>query len=98
MGNSVSNDFSNQYQQHIDKSKTDIAIGDVTKDITKVVTKDELKEDKINVPAFQRLFDRAYFSMNTSCLLGYGDIYPISNMAKFISMIQSFITVSIIVF
>ena len=90
--------ISNQYQKHVDKVKDDIAIEDATKNVTKDVTKDELKEEKINIPPFQRLFDRAYFSMNTSCLLGYGDIFPVSNIAKFISMIQSFITVSIIVF
>jgi hypothetical protein len=90
--------ISNQYQKHVDKVKTDIAIEDATKNVTKDVATDELKEEKINVPPFQRLFDRAYFSMNTSCLLGYGDIFPVSNIAKFISMIQSFITVSIIVF
>ena len=95
---SITNTFSNQYQKHVDKAKTDIAIEDATKEGTKDVAAGELKEDKINVPPFQRLFDRAYFSMNTSCLLGYGDIFPVSNIAKFISMIQSFITVSIIVF
>ena len=92
------NSFSNQYQKHVDKVKTDIAIEDVTKDVTKNVTNDDIKEDKINVPPFQRLFDRAYFSMNTSCLLGYGDIFPVSNIAKLFSMMQSFITVAIIVF
>jgi hypothetical protein len=90
--------ISNQYQKHVDKVKTDIAIEDATKNVTKDVATDELKEEKINVPPFQRLFDRAYFSMNTSCLLGYGDIFPVSNIAKLISMIQSFITVAIIVF
>ncbi len=93
----ISNSFSNQFQKHVDKAKTDIAIEDATKDVTNVVAKDELKEENINIPPFQRLFNRAYFSMNTSCLLGYGDIYPISNIAKLISMIQSLITVSIII-
>ncbi len=92
------NSFSNQYQKHIDKAKTDIAMEDATKHVSRDVAVDEIKEDKINVPPFQRLFDRAYFSMNTSCLLGYGDIFPVSNIAKLISMLQSFITVAIIVF
>lgn len=92
------NSFSNQYQKHIDKAKTDVAIEDATKDVSKDVADAEIKEDKINIPPVQRLFDRAYFSMNTSCLLGYGDIFPVSNIAKIISMLQSFITVAIIVF
>jgi hypothetical protein len=92
------NSFSNQYQKHVDKAKTDIAMEDVAKNISKDVEIAEIKEDKINVPPFQMFFDRAYFSMNTSCLLGYGDIFPVSNIAKLISMMQSFITVAIIVF
>jgi hypothetical protein len=92
------NSFSTQYQKHIDKAKTDIAIEDAAKDVSKDVVDAEIKEDKINIPPFQRLFNRAYFSMNTSCLLGYGDIFPVSNIAKVISMLQSFITVAIIVF
>lgn len=92
------NSFSNQYQTHIDKAKTDIAMGDAAKNVSKDVEITEINEDKINVPPFQMFFDRAYFSMSTSCLLGYGDIFPVSNIAKLISMIQSFITVSIIVF
>jgi len=92
------NSFSNQYQKHIEKAKTDIAMEDAAKNVSRDVAVDEIKEDKINVPPFQRLFDRAYFSMNTSCLLGYGDIFPVSNIAKLISMLQSFITVGIIVF
>lgn len=92
------NSFLNQYQTHIDKAKTDIAMGDAAKNVSKDVETTEINEDKINVPPFQMFFDRAYFSMSTSCLLGYGDIFPVSNIAKLISMIQSFITVSIIVF
>lgn len=92
------NSFSNQYQTHIDKANTDIAMGDAAKNVSKDVETTEINEDKINVPPFQMFFDRAYFSMSTSCLLGYGDIFPVSNIAKLISMIQSFITVSIIVF
>ena len=92
------NSFSNQYQKHVDKAKTDIAMEDAAKNVSKDVEVAEINEDKINVPPFQMFFDRAYFSMNTSCLLGYGDIFPVSNIAKLISMMQSFITVSIIVF
>jgi hypothetical protein len=92
------NSFSNQYQKHVDKTKTNIAMEDAAKNVSKDVEVAEINEDKINVPPFQMFFDRAYFSMNTSCLLGYGDIFPVSNIAKLISMMQSFITVSIIVF
>lgn len=61
------------------------------------VVKDE--EDKIENPtSFQQFFDRLYFSTITSCLLGYGDIYPATNTSKFLSAFQSFLTLCIILY
>lgn len=61
------------------------------------VVKEE--EDKIEKPTIQQnFFDRFYFSTITACLLGYGDIYPTSNLAKFLSALQSFLTVCLILY
>jgi hypothetical protein len=89
---------SSKYMQYDSSAKTDAAIADATKEVSTDVKKDDNVADTINVSLSQRLFDRAYFSMNTSCLLGYGDIYPVTNTAKIITMLQSLITVSIIVY
>jgi len=68
-----------------------------TKSVKQEVSEDELSVDKIETTSFQRMFDRIYFSITTSTLLGYGDIYPVSNISKIIVMIQSMLTVSLIV-
>lgn len=68
----------------------------IKKNVEEVV-KDE--EEKIKNPtSFQQLFDRLYFSTITSCLLGYGDIYPATNVSKFLSAFQSFLTLCIILY
>jgi hypothetical protein len=59
----------------------------------------EAEEDKIQRPTiFQNLFDRFYFSTITACLLGYGDIYPATNIAKSMAALQSFLTVCLILY
>ena len=62
-------------------------------DIVKVdVEEDAMTKDKIDTPIFQRLFDRFYFSIQNATLLGYGDIYPISNICKCFVILQSLFT------
>ena len=59
----------------------------------------EAEEEKIQRPTiFQNLFDRFYFSTITACLLGYGDIYPATNIAKSLAALQSFLTVCLILY
>ena len=59
----------------------------------------EDEEEKISRPSiFQNFFDRLYFSIITACLLGYGDIYPTTNIAKSLSALQSFLTVCLILY
>jgi hypothetical protein len=85
--------------QYIPAAKTDVAIADATKEIAhEVKIDDDDVAETINVSTFQHMFDRVYFSLNTSCLLGYGDIYPVTNIAKSIAILQALTTVSIIVF
>jgi hypothetical protein len=86
------------YETEFNKIKSSVAIEDATKDVKEEVEKDELKAEKINVSLAQKLFNRIYYSFNTSCLLGNGDIYPVSNISKLFTMVQSLLTVSIIVF
>lgn len=69
---------------------------DIKKEIKKVVKEEE---DKIENPSFyQRYLDSLYFSIITSCLLGYGDIYPVRNLSKFLVSIQCLITISLILY
>jgi hypothetical protein len=45
------------------------------------------KEKKKNSSVLQRFFDRFYFISTTISSVGYGDIYPISNITKMIVII-----------
>tara|TARA_Y100000310_G_C20495448_1_gene721305 strand:- start:681 stop:962 length:282 start_codon:yes stop_codon:yes gene_type:complete len=36
-----------------------------------------------------RFFDHLYYSVNTQATIGYGDISPVSNRAKLVSMIHA---------
>ena len=59
----------------------------------------EEEEEKIKTPStFQNVFDKLYFSTSTSCLLGYGDIYPATNTTKALTALQSFLTVTLILY
>jgi len=46
---------------------------------------------------FQKFYDRFYFTVMTGTTIGYGDIYPISNKVKFLTMIQVMTTIYILV-
>ena len=88
----------NAYNKQFEDIKRDVAMEDAAKDVSEVVDDEDLKADKINISILQRYFNRIYFSINTSCLLGYGDIYPVSNISKSLTMIQSLLTIFIIVY
>jgi hypothetical protein len=88
----------NVYNKQFENIKRDVAMEDATKDVSEEVDDKELKADKINVSIFQKYFNRIYFSINTCCLLGYGDIYPVSNISKCLTMLQSLFTIFIIVY
>jgi len=68
----------------------------VKHDVKEIVSNEE---DKIYKPNYlQRYLDSLYFSIITSCLLGYGDIYPITNISKILVSIQALITLSLILY
>jgi len=76
----------------------DKVIDTETKQADKEVENEDITIEKIRPPIWQKYFNRLYFSVSSGCLLGYGDVYPISNIAKFFSMMQALITVSLIVY
>lgn len=81
----------------IDDVDVDKEIDKASKEVEKEIKEEDLTIENIESSPLQKLFDRLYFSINTSTLLGYGDIYPITNISKTIVMIQSLLTISLIV-
>jgi len=81
----------------VDDAEVEKELDKASKEVDKEIKEEDLTVDNIESNIFQRLFDRLYFSIITSCLLGYGDIYPVTNVSKSIVMIQSFLTISLIV-
>lgn len=75
----------------------EVELDKATEKVEKEIKEEELVSEKIEIPLYQKLFNRLYFSIITSTLLGYGDIYPVTNVSKIIVMIQSLLTVTLIV-
>lgn len=86
--------FENSYLQNAQINKT---LDQATQEVKEDVEEQDLTPEKIETPFYQRFFDRFYFSMITSTLLGYGDIYPTTNICKMVVMLQSLITTMLIV-
>ena len=51
---------------------------------------------QVEPESFNSFFDAIYLSVVTLTTVGYGDIYPISQMGKVISMISSFMGIAIV--
>lgn len=76
--------------------KEEKIIDNETKKAKKDVIKTDLQTETVQQSSLQSLYNRLYFSIVTGTLLGYGDIYPITNTSKLLSMIQSLCTIALI--
>ena len=85
--------YSDIGSKYVNKDKIDKKVKDIEKEVKK-----EYNPKNVEKSILQRFFDRLYFSIITSCLLGYGDIYPVSNISKLLVMIQSIVTIVTIVY
>ena len=72
----------------------DIAAKETEKD----VEESELNPEKVKPSLINRYFNRLYFAIVTGCLLGYGDIYPVSNLSKLLCGIQGLFTIALIIY
>jgi hypothetical protein len=58
----------------------------------------EFDEDSVQPSIINKYLNRLYFAIITGCLLGYGDIYPITNYSKFLASMQGLLTVILIIY
>lgn len=75
-----------------DDDEIDKKVENIEKEVEK-----EYNPENVNKSFFEQYFNRLYFSVITGCLLGYGDIYPRTLFMKFFVMIQSLLTIIIII-
>tara|TARA_Y100000022_G_C13207747_1_gene355929 strand:+ start:205 stop:717 length:513 start_codon:yes stop_codon:yes gene_type:complete len=73
-------------------------IDDAAKETEIEVKNEELAAEKVEPNLFTKYLNRLYFAIITGCLLGYGDIYPVSNISKMLSSLQGLLTVSLIIY
>ena len=85
------------YETKINDIEKQMKIDETTQDVKKSVEEQELNPEQIKPSIFQKLFNRLYFSISTGCLLGFGDIYPITNASKTIVIAQALSTIALII-
>jgi hypothetical protein len=82
----------------IKEQKNEKIIDAVAKEAEKKAKKNELEVEKVEPSLFTKYLNRLYFAVITGCLLGYGDIYPVSNTSKLLTAVQGLLTVSLIIY
>ena len=73
-------------------------IHEAAKEIEEDVENNELEPEKVDPSLIKKYFNRLYFAIITGCLLGYGDIYPVSDICKIFSGLQGLLTVILIIY
>ena len=101
--NEIINEAFTTYEEYdsntiIEDEKKKKVIDETTDETKDAVEEQELDPEQIKPSFGQKLFNRFYFSVITGCLLGYGDIYPVTNISKTCSLLQSLITVMLILY
>ena len=62
----------------------------ISQELDEYVVTDELLKH------FNSFFDAIYWAVVTLTTVGYGDIYPISDIGRFVSMLSSFMGIAIV--
>ena len=95
----INNTFDNSLinNNNNNNSKKETIIDETTKETEADVEKNELNPEKVKPTLSNKYFNRLYFSIVTGCLLGYGDIYPVSNISKLLCVCQGVTTVCLII-
>ena len=95
-----SNNSNNDLETYYSKNKIieEKIIDKTEKDTEKEVKKEELAIEKVQPSLTNKYLNRLYFAIITGCLLGYGDIFPVSKTSKLLASLQGLLTVSLIIY
>ena len=85
-------------KQTINSQDEEEIIEEVTKKTEKETENQELDIESVEPTLINKYLNRLYFAIITGCLLGYGDIYPISNISKLLASCQSLLTIILIIY
>ena len=97
--NNLNNFYENNNIKNYNKElKKEKIIENATKEGEKETEKHELDAANVNPSLTNKYLNRLYFSIITGCLLGYGDIYPVTNISKLITCFQGLLTIILIIY
>lgn len=85
-------------KQTENSEQEEAVIEEATKETEKQTENEELDIESVEPTLINKYFNRLYFAIITGCLLGYGDIYPISNVSKLLASCQSLLTIILIIY
>ena len=91
------NNFNNNYNNN-NNSKQEQVIRKATKKTELQVEKEDLNPKKVEPNIANKYLNRLYFATSTGCLLGYGDIYPVTDLCKIITGLQGILTIALIIY
>ena len=96
----IDNSLDNSLDKYYTKNKVieEQIIDKATKESEIDTNNEELDSTKVDPSLFTKYLNRLYFAVVTGCLLGYGDIFPVSNISKTLAALQGLLTVSLIIY
>ena len=81
-----------------EEEKEEEVMENATKEIEKATEKIDLDPEMVQPSNTNKYLNRLYFAIVTGCLLGYGDIYPISVISKLLTSMQGLLTIILIIY
>lgn len=80
------------------KEEEEEVMENATKEIEKETEKIDFDPEMVQPSNSNKYLNRLYFAIVTGCLLGYGDIYPISLVSKLLTSMQGLLTIILIIY
>ena len=90
----IDDDLENSSKKNIEEKVMESA----TKETEKKTENIELDPENVQPSTTNKYLNRLYFAIVTGCLLGYGDIYPVSPISKILTSVQGLLTIILIIY